>query len=238
MVVLLVTYNVYHLVDRVVAETELCGTDILCHVYRCTVAAQQELLVESFLCEVGPYRLILPAVEESLLESAEYGLLTHEVCVALVVDLVKINAQALVGLVEALINPVVHLLPECAYLLVACLPLDEHLACFCHQWRCGLGLLLAHAFLHKLGQLGLVVLVECYIVVADEVVTLLAAALGCSALAPLLPSEHRLTDVYASVVHDVGLYNPVTICCNDVREGITEQVVAYVAKVERLVCIW
>ena len=190
MVVLLVTYNVYHLVDGVVAETELCSTDILCHVYRCTVAAQQELLVESFLCEVSPYRLILPTVEEALLESAEYSLLTHEVCVALVVDLVKVNTKALVGLVETLVYPVVHLLPESANLLVAGLPLDEHLACLCHQWRCSLGLFLAHAFLHKLGKLGLVVLVECNVVVADEVVTLLAAALGCGALAPLLPSEH------------------------------------------------
>ena len=53
-VVLLIADNVYHLVDREVLETQLGGSDILCHVYRCAVRAQQELLVEALGGEVGP----------------------------------------------------------------------------------------------------------------------------------------------------------------------------------------
>ena len=36
-IVLLVTYYVDHLVDRVVLETELCSTDVLSHIDRSTV---------------------------------------------------------------------------------------------------------------------------------------------------------------------------------------------------------
>ena len=44
-VVLLVTNNVNHLVDRVVVETHLCRTNILCHINRCAVLTQQEFLI-------------------------------------------------------------------------------------------------------------------------------------------------------------------------------------------------
>ena len=50
-----------------------------------------------------------------------------------------------------------------------------------------------------------IVLVEGYIVVADEVVALLAGSLRSFAIAPLEPGEHRLTDVDTTVVNDVCL---------------------------------
>ena len=40
-VVLLVAHHVDHLVDGVVLEAELGGTDVLSHVYRCAVATEQ-----------------------------------------------------------------------------------------------------------------------------------------------------------------------------------------------------
>ena len=45
--------------------------------------------------------------------------------------------------------------------------------------------------------------------VADQVVTLLACALGRRAIPPALPSEHGLTDVDPAVVDDVGLEDAV-----------------------------
>ena len=102
-----------------------------------------------------------------------------------------------------------------------------------------LGSLFSHAFSHILGlqllHLLAVVFVERHIVVANEVIALLAACLGCLAVAPLEPCEHRLADVYASVVHDVGLHHAVAVGLHDLCERPAEQVVAHMSEVERLV---
>ena len=55
-------------------------------------------------------------------------------------------------------------------------------------------------------QFNLIVLVEGNVAVADEVVALLACAFGRGTIEPLLPSKHRLADVDATVVDDVGLH--------------------------------
>ena len=236
-VVLLITHNIYHLVYRVVAETQLCSTDILCHVYRCAVAAQQQFFVKSVVREVGPNRIIVATVENPLFKPAQNGLFSNKIGVAFVIYLVKIHAEAFVCLVKTLVNPMVHLLPKCAYLLVAGLPLHKHVACLGHKRRCRFGLLFAHALLHQLVKLRFIVLVKGYIVVAYEVVAFLAAAFGGLAIAPFLPSKHGFANMYATVVHNVGLYNPVAVCCNYVRQCIAKQVVAYVTQVKGLVCV-
>ncbi len=59
-VVLLVAHDVNHLVDGEILVAQFGGADILGHVYRGTVGAEQELVVESGVGEVGPYRAILP----------------------------------------------------------------------------------------------------------------------------------------------------------------------------------
>ena len=190
-VVLLVAHHVDHLVDGVVLEAQLGGTDILCHVYRCAVATEQELMVEALTGEVGPYRAILLAEEETLLQTLHHLLLTFEVGLRFVVYLVEVYAHHLVCLVESGIYPLVHHLPQAAHLGVASLPLHEHLAGLGHQGRLGLCLLLGAALaLHDLGYLGLVVLVEGHVVVAYEVVALLARCLGSFSFAILLPSQH------------------------------------------------
>ena len=63
-----------------------------------------------------------------------------------------------------------------------------------------------------------VVLVEGYIVVADEVVALLAGSFWSFAIAPLEPSEHRLTDVNATVVNDVCLDYLVAVGLHDLSQ--------------------
>ena len=71
------------------------------------------------------------------------------------------------------------------------------------------GSFFVHALLHVLSlelcDFLTIVLVEGYIVVADEVVALLAGSFRSFAIAPLEPGEHRLTDVDTTVVHDVCL---------------------------------
>ena len=102
-----------------------------------------------------------------------------------------------------------------------------------------LGLLVGHALSLKLSlkllNLLAVVLVEGHIVVANQVVALLAACLGCLAVAPFQPCQHRLADVYSAVVHDVGLDNAVAVCLHNLCKAPAQQVVAHVSQVERLV---
>ena len=245
MVVLFVSHHVDHLVDGEVLEAQLGCADVLGHIHAGTVGAQQELLVESLLGEVGPHRTVGTAVEEAFLESLLHLLLTFEVGLAFVVYLVKRHAQCLVGLVEALIHPLVHLLPKCAHLGIALLPLHQHLVCFADEGCLLLGLFLGLLLCHTLGHvlrleflhLFAVMLVECHVVVTDEMVALLAARLGRLAVSPAQPGQHALADVYASVVHDIGLHHLVTVGLHDVCQGPTQKVVPHVAQMKGLVGI-
>ena len=81
MVVLLVAYNVYHLVDREVTETHVGGTDVLSHIYAGTIGAQKQLLVKSLVGEVCPYAVVVLAEEEALAETFLYLGLTLKICV-------------------------------------------------------------------------------------------------------------------------------------------------------------
>ena len=242
-IVLLVAHHVDHLVNGIVGETLFGRTDVLRHVDRRTVSTEQQLVVEAFARQVGPHGAVFLAVEKTFLQSFEHFLLAFQVCVRFVVYLVEADTHHLVSLVEAGIYPVIHLLPQGTHLRVTSLPLHEHLAGFLHQGRfgfgLGLGFFLVHAFGHVLGHqflhLGLEMLVECHVVVADEMVALLATRLGRFTVAILQPSQHGLADVNTAIVHDVGLHHTVAIGGNDVGQGVTQQVVAHVPQVERLV---
>ena len=53
-VVLLVAHDIYHLVNGEIGETHLGGAYILGHVNAGSVGTEQQFLVETFVCEVGP----------------------------------------------------------------------------------------------------------------------------------------------------------------------------------------
>ena len=181
-IVLLVANDVNHLVDGIVSEAHLCSTDVLCHVNAGAVGTEEQLLVESLVGKVSPYRVVRLAEEESLGESFLHLLLSYEVSVRLIVDLVEAYAECLVCLVETSVHPVVHLLPESANLRIVVLPLNEHFVSLLDERSLSLCLLSGSLFVHALSHiLGLklchfltVVLVESHIVVADKVVALLA----------------------------------------------------------------
>ena len=113
-----------------------------------------------------------------------------------------------------------------------------------HDERClVLGFLLSLFLVHALSDelrfqfvaLLFIVFVEEHVEVTDEVVALLVGCFGCDAVAPLDPSEHRLHDVDASVVDDIGLDDLVAVGLHDLGEAPSEQVVAHVSEMERLV---
>ena len=235
-IVLLIAHHIYHLVDGIVLIAQLSGANVLSHVDAGTVATQQQLVVQAIGSEVGPHAVVVLAVEHALGEAFLHLFFSFEIGLALVVNLVEVHAHALVGLVETGINPAVHLLPQRAHLGVVVLPLLEHLASLMHESRLLLGLLFANALSgSNLLNLGLVVLVEEHIEVANQVVALLASALGSGAIAPLEPREHRLADVDATVVDDIGLHHLVATGFHNLCQTESQQVVAHMAQVERLV---
>ena len=80
-VVLLVAHNIDHLVDWEVLETELSSTDVLSHINRSAVAAEEEFLVQSLSLEVSPNRVVVAAVEEAFLQSFHHLLATFKISI-------------------------------------------------------------------------------------------------------------------------------------------------------------
>ena len=235
MVVLLVAHDVNHLVDGIVLETHLRRADVLRHIDAGAVAAQQEFLVETLVGKIGPDRTVVFAEEKAFFEPFLDLFLACEIGFRLVVNLVERHAECLVGLVETGIHPVVHHLPQIAHLGVVLLPFHEHFAGFLDERRFEFRLFLVHSAGHELLDFLAIVLVEEHIVVADEVVSFLAARLGRFAVAPFLPRKHRLADVDAAVVDDVRFYYFPAVGLHNFRQRPTEQVVSNVAEVQRFV---
>ena len=229
MVVLFVAHHIDHLVDGVVVETHLGSTDILCHIHARTIGTEQQLLVESLIGEVGPHTIILMALEKTVGQSFLYFSLSFEVGLRFVIDLIEAYTEFLVSLIETGIYPVVHLLPQGTHLGVVLLPLHEHLMGFLNERSLLLGFLLIHALSHEFLNFLTVVLIEEHVVVANEVIAFLAAALRCFAITPFQPSQHRLTDMNTAVVHDIGLHYLVTVGCHDLCQRPPKEVVAYMS---------
>ena len=244
-VVLLIAHHVDHLVDGEVLEAQRGGSDVLRHVDARAVGAEQEFVVEPLAREVGPHAAVFFLEEDALRQSFLHHALAHEVGVAFVIYLVEAYAECLIGFVEAGIHPFVHLAPQRAHFLVALLPFHEHLVRLLDERRVGLGLFRGSFFLHAFGHVlrfelchfFAVVLVKRHVVVADKVVALLAARLRRFPVAVFQPGEHRFADMYAAVVHDVGLHHAVAARFQHARQGPAEQVVAHVSEVQRLVCV-
>ena len=237
-IVLLVAHHIYHFVDGEVAITQLCRAYVLSHVHRRAVFAQQQLLVEAVLLQVGPYGAILAPVHLALFQALEHQLLAFQIRLALVVYLVEAHAETFVSLIEALIYPSIHGLPQTAHLRVVLFPAHKHFAGLAHQRRLVLGLILRHALSHQVGHLGLVMLVEQYIEIANQMVALLARRLRRAAVAPFLPCQHRLADVYAAVVDNVRLHHPVAGGFQNLRQRIAQQIVAHMAQMQGFVGVW
>ncbi len=237
-IVLLVAHHIHHFVNGEVAETEFGGADVLSHVDRSAVRAEQQLVVQSLGRQVGPDGTVLPAVHLAFLQALQHQLLALQVGLRLIVYLVEVHAHLAVCLVETGVNPRVHRFPQLAHLGIVLLPLHQHLAGLLHQRRRLLGFVLAHALCLQLLHFLLEVLVEQHVEVADQVVALLSRRFGSDAFAPFLPCQHRLADVDAAVVHYVGLDYLIAVGLQYLGQRISQQVVAHVSQVQGLVGVW
>ena len=236
-VVLLVADDVDHVVELVVLETAERGAEVLRHIYGGAVAAQQQFLVEPVGREVDPHRIVVATVEDAFLEPLLDERLAQQISLRLVVDLVEIDAQRLVSDVETLVDPTVHGLPQRIDFGVLGLPLAQHLLRFEHDRRLLLGFVFRQTLRHKLLDLSLVVLVELDVIFTDEVVALHARRRGRLAVAVELPGQHRLADMDAAVVDQIGLDDLMTVGGENLRDGISQEVIADMPQVQGLVGI-
>ena len=174
MIILLVANDIDHFINGVVFEAHLCGADVLRHVDTGAIGTQQQLLIETCVGEVGPHRAIFLAEEESFGQSFFHLFLTNEIGLRFVVDLVERHAQRTIGLIETLVHPVVHHLPQRAYLFVALFPAHQHVVSLADERSFLFGTLLVHACGDELLHFLTIMLVEEHVVIPDEVISLLA----------------------------------------------------------------
>ena len=190
-VLLLITHHVDHAIDGVVSKAHFRRTYVLSHVDRRAIGAKQDLAIQTILTEISPHGAVLVPDKEPLVQSAKYLFLSLKIGVALVVNLIEVDPQTLVGLIKSGVDPVIHLLPERADLLITGLPLLEHLPSFFHKRAGCLGLFLRESLsVHQLLDFGTIVLIEEDIEISHQVVPLLTGALRCNTIAPLEPRQH------------------------------------------------
>ena len=218
MVVLLVAHHIYVTVEFVLCETLLCGAEVLGHIHRGAVAAEQQFAVEPVGGEVAPHATVGILHEDAHVESLLHQALAQQIGVVLVVNLVETDAQGLVGFVEAGEHPAVHHLPKGAHFLVALFPFEEH---FVH--------LLVH------GRIFLLEFGIGHVAVSHKVVALDAGALRSGAVHAFLPGIHALADMHSAVVHQGDLDHLVARGCQQTAHGISEEIVAHVAEMKGLV---
>ncbi len=196
-------------------------------------------MVKTVSRKVSPYRTVVLAIHDTLLNAAENQILPFKISVGFIIYLVEIHTQSAISLIETGINPTVHHLPQTAHLLIACLPFAEHLASLCHKGGFLLSLLLGDILaLHDLLEFSLVVLVESHIEITNQMISLLSGGFRSCILAPLLPGEHGFADMYSTVVDNVGFDNLMTVCLENLRQRITEKVVSDMTQMQRFIGIW
>ena len=242
-IVLLVSYDVYHFLNGEVLVSQFGGAYVLCHIHRCAVGTYEQFFVEPFVAQVGPNTAVVLAEENAFVKPVLHKGFAYEIGIALIIYLVEAHAHRAIGFVKAGVHPFVHFPPQCAHFIVALFPFHEHFVCFAHE-RCVLfglfaGFFLVHAlggvFFGKFLYLLAVVLVEQHVIVANQVVAFLARRLRCLSVAVFEPREHGLADMYAAVVHDVGLDNLFSAGFLYVCQRPAEQNVAQVTQVQWLV---
>ena len=238
MVVLLVADYIDVFVEIPLAMTHCSRAKVLRHIDRGAIGTEKDFFVEAVGGEVDVGCAGFVLLTDALFKSVNHILLAFEVGLRFVINLVESDAHQFVRNIKTVVNPRVHRLPERNRIGVALFPFLEHLVGF-DDGRCFLlGVVLGHTLSHKFLDFSLVVLVELYIIIANQMVALDAGGFGSFAVSPFFPGEHRLADVYATVVDEVYLDDVVAASLQYARDRIAKEIVPQMSKVQRLVGIW
>ena len=223
------------LVEVIFWKTSLSCTEILGHIDWCSVASEKEFSVETVCRQVTPYGAVRIFYKNAHIQTFLNEFLSEKICVRLEICLVESDSESLVGLIESLHDPAVHLLPEVTYGRVALLPFHKHLMCLFQAWSIFLCILLGHSACNKIIHFLLVDIVELHVTVAYEMVALFTWRLRCLAIEILLPRKHWLADVDSPVIDKSNFHHVVSAGFEKAGNWISEEVVPDMSEVERLV---
>ena len=133
MIVLFITYNIYHLVNRIIFKTKFCSANILSHVNGRTVTTKQQFLIQSVRSQIRPYGAVFLTKEKSFFQSFQDGIFSFQICLRLVIYLIEAYSQTSVCLIESCIYPFVHGLPQRTYFRISGFPTNQHFMCLTHK---------------------------------------------------------------------------------------------------------
>ena len=204
MVVLFVAHHVNQPVGLPFLVAQSSRAQVLRHIDRSAVFAQQQFLVQALVAQVGPHRAVFLADEHAVGQAFLHNSLARQIGLRFVIGLVEVDAQAVVSLLETLVNPAVHHVPKVERLLVTGFPQPQHFPRLQHQRRLVFGFVLLDFFsLHDgLGLFGQF-LAEHDVVFAHEVVALHAGGGRRFAARKQFPREHGFADMDAAVVDQI-----------------------------------
>ena len=111
MIVLLIPYHIYVGIKIIFGESAFCSAKVLCHIDRRAIGTKQELAVEAIGCKVAPHASVGILDKNSTVKPLLYKFLSEQIGIMLIICPVKTDSECLVGLVESVENPAVHLLP-------------------------------------------------------------------------------------------------------------------------------
>ena len=173
-IVLLVTYHVDHFVDGIIGKTQLSRTDVLSHVYRSSIAAKQQFVIQSFGCQVSPDRTVFLLEEETFLKAFHHFLFAFQVCIGFIIDFIETDSHLTVRFIKTGVYPVIHHLPKRTHFRITGFPFHQHLTRFIHQRGGSFRLFLRHAFLHQLCYFSFVMLIESDIIITYQMIAFFA----------------------------------------------------------------
>ena len=229
MIVLLITYYINHLVNRIVCKAKFSCTDILRHINRCTIATKKQLMIQTFSSQIRPNRSVLFFEKETFFQPFHNLLLPFEISVGFIIYLVEADTHFPVSFIKSGIHPVIHHFPQSAYFRVTGFPLHQHFTSFLHQGRSSfrfrLSFILTHSLCrklrHKFLYLRFIMPIERYIIIANEVVTFFAGSFRGFTVSIFLPCQHGFTDMDTTIVYDICFYYLITICRHNVSQCVT-----------------
>ena len=237
-VILFISNHIHHFIDRVLFVADFSCSDVLRHVNRSAVGAEEKFLVQPVGGEVCPHGIILTLVKHSFCHPFFHLGFSFGVGIGFVVYFIKIDSQFTVCLVETGVHPSVHRVPQRAHLFIALFPFQQHFLCLADKRSLFFGIFLAQAFFHQFPDFGFVGLIEFHVIFPHQVVAFHAGAFRCFAVTEEFPGKHGFADMNAAIVYNVGFHHVPPVGLLNFGNAVAEQVVADVTEVKGFVCVW
>ncbi|MCY1534350.1 hypothetical protein D9M68_697190 [compost metagenome] len=78
-------------------------------------------------------------------------------------------------------------------------------------------------------------IIEFYIEIAHEMISLYTCLLGSTVLSEQLPGDHTFTDMHAAIIDHTGFNHIFTCCFQHIGYGYTQEVISQVTQMQRFI---